>query len=159
MNPLLCLLSHRGQSDRGTDFLAPVDPTPFRICPEMMTSAPTASHAFHSPLPPQFSRVKMAPSDVEPFPPLNDKFAKKEGHKGGKTVRRRKSSGLGAELFGDNDVAAFATLGSGVLPATPTEPVRSQLSLYRGRRRLARKVYADTVHSEKSPPVVPSAAP
>lgn len=88
----------------------------------MLTSAPDARRASHSPLPLEFARIKMASRDVEPFPPLQTEQPKKESRSLGKSgsVRRRKSSGLGAELPGDTSVPAFATLGSP--PATPIEP-------------------------------------
>jgi acyl-CoA-dependent ceramide synthase len=63
----------------------------------------------------------MASSDVEPFPPLQTEQSTKQSRTGKSgSVRRRKSTGLGAELPGDTSVPAFATLGSP--PATPTEP-------------------------------------
>lgn len=63
----------------------------------------------------------MSSGDVEPFPALQTEISKKDGRSGKSgLVRRRKSSGLGAELPGDTGVPAFATLGSP--PATPTEP-------------------------------------
>lgn len=65
--------------------------------------------------------------DVEPFPPLLSDESRSEAQSGQgrsesdtKTRGRRKSSGLRAELPGDTNVPAFATLGSP--PATPTEP-------------------------------------
>lgn len=44
---------------------------------------------------------------TEPFPPLNGAVPKTEG--GSIARRRRKSSGLGADLPGDVDVPSFAT--------------------------------------------------
>ncbi|KAF1969105.1 LAG1-domain-containing protein [Bimuria novae-zelandiae CBS 107.79] len=79
----------------------------------------------------------MVSGDVEPFPPLQTDHLSKDKRGNGKngTVRRRKSSGLGAELPGDTSVPAFATLGSP--PATPTEPTREKS----GRRSKRRSVW------------------
>lgn len=89
----------------------------------MKTSGPPdAAPSSHSPLPPQFARVKMASAEMEPFPPLQKQFSKQNIARKEGGLRRRKSSTLGAELPGDNDVAAFATLGKGSPPASPTEP-------------------------------------
>lgn len=63
----------------------------------------------------------MASAEVEPFPPLQSHLSKQTVARREGTLRRRKSSMLGAELPGDNDVAAFATLGKGSPPASPTE--------------------------------------
>jgi acyl-CoA-dependent ceramide synthase len=65
----------------------------------------------------------MASAEIEPFPELQNHFSKKNVAKKEGTLRRRKSSTLGAELPGDNAVAAFATLGKGSPPASPTESV------------------------------------
>jgi len=86
----------------------------------MITSAPMAESAAHSPLPAAFERIKMASHDVEPFPPLQSNFGPKESRNGTLAKRRRKSSGLGAELPGDTNVPAFATMGNSP-PTTPTE--------------------------------------
>ncbi|KAF2267576.1 longevity assurance proteins LAG1/LAC1 [Lojkania enalia] len=63
----------------------------------------------------------MAQSGTEPFPPLNGhaQAPRRESHKHGTARRRRKSSGLGEEPLGDNDVPAFATMSP---PRTPVEP-------------------------------------
>jgi acyl-CoA-dependent ceramide synthase len=63
----------------------------------------------------------MASAEMEPFPPLQNQFAKQTAARKEGVMRRRKSSALGAELPGDSDVAAFATLAKGSPPASPTE--------------------------------------
>jgi len=101
----------------GPSVLASAAP-PFK----MKTSGPPADASSpHSPLPPQFARVKMASAEMEPFPPLQNHFSKQTVVRKEGALRRRKSSALGAELPGDSDVAAFATLSKGSPPASPTE--------------------------------------
>ncbi|KAF2687005.1 longevity assurance proteins LAG1/LAC1 [Lentithecium fluviatile CBS 122367] len=80
----------------------------------------------------------MASADVEPFPPLQNGFSKKNVVRKEGMLRRRKSSALGGELPGDNDVAAFATLGKGSPPASPTEA--RDKSVRRSKRRTVKRV-------------------
>ncbi|PSN66271.1 LAG1-domain-containing protein [Corynespora cassiicola Philippines] len=85
----------------------------------------------------------MAPSDVEPFPPLNPQLARKESHNGNGTVKRRKSSGLGGELPGDSAVPSFATSGRASPPATPTRP-SSDKPARRSKRRTIKRALSKT---------------
>ncbi|KAF2659784.1 longevity assurance proteins LAG1/LAC1 [Lophiostoma macrostomum CBS 122681] len=73
----------------------------------------------------------MATANTEPS-------AHKESSRTHRTVRRRKSSGLGAELVGDQDVPAFATLASP--PRTPIEQSRpAEKPGRRSKRRTIRR--------------------
>ncbi|ORX92435.1 TLC domain-domain-containing protein [Clohesyomyces aquaticus] len=82
---------------------------------------------------------------LEPFPPLNvsHNFVRRESHShkhGDSSRRRRKSSGLGGELPGDSDVAAFATLAQSSPPLTPSDMSRpSDKPGRRSKRRTLRR--------------------
>ncbi|KAF2122583.1 TLC domain-containing protein [Lophiotrema nucula] len=61
----------------------------------------------------------MAYKDTEPFPPLNGPAVRTSQQNGSAARRRRKSSGLGGELPGDNEAPALSTLGSGTVAEAP----------------------------------------
>ncbi|KAF2844686.1 longevity assurance proteins LAG1/LAC1 [Plenodomus tracheiphilus IPT5] len=78
---------------------------------------------------------------TEPFPPLNGAIPKVNGVEG-TTRRRRKSSGLGADVPGDVDVPAFATHRSVTPPLkspTGTESSKSEKTGRRSKRRTVRR--------------------
>ncbi|KAF2005774.1 LAG1-domain-containing protein [Amniculicola lignicola CBS 123094] len=84
----------------------------------------------------------MASSDTEPFPPLHGSFAPKVQHRHHPhSMRRRKSSGLGAELPGDNVGGSFATLDGTTPPLTPTDSPRGSAKkpTRRSKRRSIRR--------------------
>ncbi|KAF2015064.1 longevity assurance proteins LAG1/LAC1 [Aaosphaeria arxii CBS 175.79] len=89
----------------------------------------------------------MAQSDLEPFPPLSPQPVPQKGKKSSGNVRRRKSSGLGGELPGDSDVAAFATLST--RPQTPSTPTESSYSSKSGRRSKRRTVKRSLVRFKR----------
>jgi hypothetical protein len=70
-------------------------------------------------------------SGLEPFPPLNvaHNFVNNHKNASGDNRRRRKSSGLGGDLPGDSDVAAFATLSHQSPSMTPGTPVHIPILL------------------------------
>ncbi|KAH9866275.1 hypothetical protein J1614_008841 [Plenodomus biglobosus] len=78
---------------------------------------------------------------TEPFPPLNGAVPRVNGTEG-TTRRRRKSSGLGADVPGDVDVPSFATHRSVTPPlksATGVEMSKPEKSGRRSKRRTVRR--------------------
>ncbi|KAF2203230.1 longevity assurance proteins LAG1/LAC1 [Delitschia confertaspora ATCC 74209] len=61
----------------------------------------------------------MTESSLEPFPPLSppQHSFRHQASSNGTARRRRKSSGLGSDIPGDSDVAAFATLSQSMNPS------------------------------------------
>ncbi|CAO2652062.1 Nn.00g003450.m01.CDS01 [Neocucurbitaria sp. VM-36] len=78
---------------------------------------------------------------TEPFPPLNGSLPKNSGGNG-TARRRRKSSGLGADVPGDVDVPSFATNRKGTPPLNSPAMVnelKSDKSARRSKRRTMRR--------------------
>ncbi|KAJ4376016.1 sphingosine N-acyltransferase lag1 [Neocucurbitaria cava] len=80
---------------------------------------------------------------TEPFPPLNGSLPRNSGANG-TTRRRRKSSGLGADVPGDVDVPSFATNRKGTPPLNSPamlNELKADKSTRRSKRRTMRRYW------------------